>query len=120
MAYLSVLMCFIDCRNHIPLAFPATRKALWGHKPFGDAITLVLPRVSISVTEQVLYLAYGQSRSAKVEQCSLCGEVRLEPDCSEITIFINQFQPGCIDRLPESSSSDDISIATQVSLSFDI
>lgn len=106
-----MLLCsFSYFRNPIPLTFPATRKALWCHKAAGDSITVVLPRISLSVTEQVLYLAYGQSRSGKVEQCSLCGEVRLEPDCSEIIIFVNQFQPADV-PVPES---DAISIHTQV------
>ena len=71
--------------------FPSTRKALWCHTPLGGAVTLIFPRISLSVTEQVLYLAFGQSRSGKSEQCRLCGDVNVEPDCSEVVLYLDQF-----------------------------
>ena len=89
-------------RSHIPLTFPATRKALWCHAPIGEPIILTCPRLSLSVTEQVLYLAYGLSRSAKTAHCILGGVVNVEPDCSEIVIYVNQLQS-------DKSGSDDLS-----------
>lgn len=88
-ACLLISLC-IHFRNHIPISFPSTRKALWCHTALGSAVTLTLPRLNVSVTEQVLYLTYGQSRSYKIEECFLCGNVKTEPDCSEVSLFIDQ------------------------------
>ena len=68
----------------------------------GGSVTLVHPRVNISVSEQVLFLAHGHSRSGKAEHCHLCGDFKVEADCSEVSLVITQFDSG------ESSSASPI------------
>lgn len=69
--------------------FPSSRKALWAHSAAGAPVDLQFPKVCISVSEQVLFLAYGQSRSGKIEKCYLVGDVSVEADCSEVVILLN-------------------------------
>lgn len=92
-------------RSHIPLTFPATRKALWCHASIGEPVSLCCPRLSLSVTEQVLYLAYGLSRTSKAANCVLGGAVNVEPDCSEIVIYIDQLEPKNVTETSSGSSS---------------
>ncbi|XP_067944555.1 SCL-interrupting locus protein homolog [Watersipora subatra] len=93
-------------RSHIPLTFPSTRRALWSHTSLGEPVVLSCPCLSLSVTEQALYLAYGLSRTTKSIHCWLAGIVRVEADCSEIII--------CIDHL-ESDAAEDLSNPFKIS-----
>lgn len=110
-SYFCVCQCllFFCFRGHVPICFPSTRKALWCHTALGSTLTLSLPRLNVSITEQVLYLAYGQSRSFKTEECLLCGSLKIEPDCSEVSLFVDQF-------LPENTSTQGeiVALRTQV------
>lgn len=70
------------------------------------------PRISISVTEQALFLAFGQSRSGRVEQGYFCGDINVEPDCSEAVLFLDQFQSDKVNE--KGSFSGAIRMSTQV------
>lgn len=59
---------------------------------------MVFPRVSLSVSEQALFLAYGQSRTGKVESCNLSGDVKVEADCSEVVLYLDQLESTELNR----------------------
>lgn len=81
--------------------------------PLGGPVTLIFPRISLSVTEQVLYLAFGQSRSGKSEHCRLCGDIKVEPDCSEVVLYLDQFVSS-VDNNEDSNIPGAFQVPTKV------
>lgn len=64
----------------------------------------------------MLFLANGQSRSGRPVSCTLCGEVRVEPDCSEVVLFLNQFELDGENH--NESGVGDLRVPTMVSASY--